>query len=109
MHELALMESLVTAVVRKVPDEKVIVVRLDVGRLTAVLPGALRFCFDICTKGTRLEGAVLEIQEIPGRARCRRCEGELEIQASVSACPCGSLDLQVLSGRELRLRDVEVV
>ena len=36
---------------------------LVIGRLSGVMPDALRFCFDICSEGTVLEGATLEIIE----------------------------------------------
>jgi hydrogenase nickel incorporation protein HypA/HybF len=48
------------------------VVRLRVGRDACVSPDALRFCFDVCTRGTPLEGAALEIVEGTG--------GELRLQ-----------------------------
>jgi hydrogenase nickel incorporation protein HypA/HybF len=108
MHELALMESLVTAVVDGVGDSRVSVVRLEIGRLAGVVPDALRFCFDVCTQGTVLEGASLEIVEIPGRARCRDCNREVALETAVSACTCGGFDLQILTGQELRIRNVEV-
>jgi len=38
-------------------------VTLEIGKLAAVLPESVRFCFDICSRGTLLEGARLEIIE----------------------------------------------
>jgi hypothetical protein len=67
VHELALMEDLIAAVeeeTRGPPATRVHVVRLLVGRETCVSPDALRFCFDVCARGTALEGAALEI--VPG-------------------------------------------
>ena len=48
-------------------------VRLEIGQLAAVMPDAMRFCFDVCARNTVLEGAALEIVEIPGRALCDDC------------------------------------
>jgi hydrogenase nickel incorporation protein HypA/HybF len=42
-------------------------VRLEIGRLSAVVPDSIRFCFDICAQGTPLEGAELEIVESAGQ------------------------------------------
>jgi Zn finger protein HypA/HybF involved in hydrogenase expression len=39
---------------------------LEIGKLSAVLPDAVRFCFDAATEGTVAEGAELEIIEVPG-------------------------------------------
>jgi hydrogenase nickel incorporation protein HypA/HybF len=66
MHELAIMESVVAAVTERIGAERVTVVRLQVGRLAAVVPEALQFCFEICAQGTPLEGAALEIASTPG-------------------------------------------
>ena len=44
-------------------------VRLEIGRLSGVVPDAVRFCFDLVAAGTTLEGAVLEIDEPGGRVR----------------------------------------
>jgi Zn finger protein HypA/HybF involved in hydrogenase expression len=63
VHELALMEDLVATVTEEIREARVHVVRLVVGRGACVSPSALRFCFDVCTHGTPLEGATLEIAE----------------------------------------------
>jgi hydrogenase nickel incorporation protein HypA/HybF len=66
VHELALTESIVTMIESRLGTARVVRVRLEVGRLTAVLPEALRFAFVACTEGTPLEGAKLEIDELCG-------------------------------------------
>lgn len=66
MHELALMEDLVSAVTEAIPTERVVVVRLEVGRLACASVEALKFCFEVCTSGTRLEGAALDVVETSG-------------------------------------------
>lgn len=109
MHELALMQSLVATVEAEVGSAKVTCVRLEVGRLTCVVPEALRFCFDVCTSGTPLEGAEIEILEVAGAGRCRACARPLAVDPGGALCSCGSVDVEVLSGDELRLKEVEVV
>ena len=66
VHELSLMEDLVTAVTSEVGGARVHVVRLVVGQRAGASPHALRFCFDICVCGTALEGAALDIVETDG-------------------------------------------
>jgi hydrogenase nickel incorporation protein HypA/HybF len=108
MHELAITESLVSTVADRVGDAKVRRIRLLVGRLSGVLPDAMMFCFDVCAKGTALEGARLEIDEVAARARCRECRRESVIEDPIPLCPCGSPDIALLSGKELRIQEVEV-
>ena len=108
VHELAIAESVVGAVVDKVGDGPVLAVRLEVGRLSGVVPDSLLFCFEVVVNGTGLEGARLEIDEPPGRAYCRTCGDEFVLDDPIMLCPCGSADLEVLSGQQLRILSVEV-
>jgi hydrogenase nickel incorporation protein HypA/HybF len=108
MHELALMESVVAEIGERLGDVRVSTVRLEIGRLAGVVPEALRFCFDVCTRGTSMEGASLEIAELPGRGRCGLCGGDRVVDSFVAICPCGG-ELMVVGGEELRLKNVEVV
>jgi hydrogenase nickel incorporation protein HypA/HybF len=108
MHELAITESLVAAVAERVSAARVTRVHLQVGRLAGIVPHALRFCFEICARGTSLEGAALEIDEIDARARCRACGAEIRMVTFLDECGCGSVDLMLLAGEELRIKEVEV-
>jgi len=107
MHELSLAESLVDLVEKRV-DRPVKTVRLEVGALTCVTPEALISCFEVCVRGTRLEGAILDIVAIPARARCRTCGTESAVDGRIPLCGCGSADLAWVSGTELRVRDVDL-
>ncbi|MEP6526795.1 MAG: hydrogenase maturation nickel metallochaperone HypA [Nocardioidaceae bacterium] len=107
MHELAITQSVVQAVLEKTGDRKVTVVRLKVGRLSGVVPDAMRFCFDLVTAGTALEGADLEIDEPPGLAHCRVCGDDFGVSDLLLLCECGSSDVEVKTGRELLVSSVE--
>jgi hydrogenase nickel incorporation protein HypA/HybF len=109
VHELAIIEGVVEQVTGRLPDAKICCVRLEIGELSGVVPGSLRFCFDLATRGTGLQGASLEITEIPGRCRCRTC-GRLFApeHPPILLCPCGSADAEVLAGHELTIASVKV-
>ena len=109
MHELAITESIVAAVVEKLPGVPVRRVQVQVGRLSGIVPDALEFCFELATAGTSLAGAVLDIVSSPGSGRCRACGAEFDTDDQVVMCDCGSVDVEVLGGRELLIRAVEVV
>lgn len=109
MHELAITESIVESVEGRVHGAKVLRVALVIGKLSGVVPDALRACFELCAEGTVMEGAALDIEEIPGRARCRDCDAQVELLDTIALCPCGSANLAMLSGNELKIRSVEVV
>ena len=109
MHELAITESLVAAVAGNVGDSRVESVTVIVGRLSGVVADSLHFYFDLCTEGTVLEGAKLEIVDVPAHARCRECNSEIELLDMIALCDCGSADLEILDGQDLRIKQVEVV
>jgi hydrogenase nickel incorporation protein HypA/HybF len=108
MHELAITQSVVDAVCERAAGRPVHSVRLQVGALTAVVPDAMRFCFDLITEGTSLEGARLEIDQLPGGAHCRDCGTDFGLTDHILLCPCGSADVAVISGRELQILSMEV-
>lgn len=108
MHELAITESIVTGIRERFGDTRVTRVILEIGKLTAIVPDSIRFCFEVCTRETPLEGAALEIIEIAGAGRCRSCDQSLVLTEMIPFCRCGSVDVEVQRGEELLLRAVEV-
>lgn len=112
MHEMSLAEG-----VREIVEEtarahgagRVKGVRLEIGRLAAVEPQALRFCFDAVTRGSIAEGCALEIVEVPGRGWCLQCSDSVQLDALYPACPrCGGYQVQVTEGTEMRVKDLLV-
>jgi hydrogenase nickel incorporation protein HypA/HybF len=109
MHELAIAESIVEGVDARLGGAVAARVVVEVGALACVEPDAIRFCFSACARGTAVEGATLEIVEIPARARCRGCgAGDVAVDPRIPLCPCGSADLELVSGDALRVREVEL-
>jgi hydrogenase nickel incorporation protein HypA/HybF len=109
MHELALTQDLVELINEQFAGRRVTRVVLEVGKLCAVVPDAFRFCFGLCVEGTVADGAALEILETQGSARCRFCGSTFAVDGLLGACSCGSSDLDVSGGDELRLKAVEVI
>jgi len=109
MHELSLTRSAVAIVTERAAGQRVMRVRLEIGCLSAIVPEAIRFCFDICAQGTSVEGATLEIVEIPGRGRCGNCGMEVALTALVGRCPdCASANLRVVAGEEMMIKEMEL-
>jgi hydrogenase nickel incorporation protein HypA/HybF len=108
MHELGITQQIVDLVVEHSGGAKVRRIVLEIGKLTAVLPEAVRFCFDVCARGTVAQGAELEIMELAARARCIGCGEESLLDQPFGRCGCGGTEWQWLSGEELRIRKMEV-
>ena len=84
-------------------------VRLSIGALSHVDPKAISFGFDVTTRDTLADGAVLEIDQPPGQAFCMACATTVTIPARGQPCPtCGSHQLMVVGGDELRVDELEV-
>jgi hydrogenase nickel incorporation protein HypA/HybF len=108
MHELSIAQSVVDAVCERAGDRPVHRVRLRVGALTAVVPDAMRFCFDLAVEGTVAEGARLDIEHRAGAVHCRACGADAVLVDVIPLCPCGSADVEVIAGRELQIVSMEV-
>lgn len=108
MHELAITESVVASIRDRVGDRPVTRVRLQIGRLSGVVVDSVRFSFELVTEDTNLAGAVLDIDEPVGRAHCRTCGAETDALSPLAVCPCGSLDVTITGGQDLRILSVEV-
>ena len=108
MHELGITQNVVTIVAEYANGTKVKRVLLEIGKLSAILPEAVQFCFEICTQGTILEGAKLEILEIPGLAKCRQCGAEIPLEKPFGSCRCGSVHLDLIAGEELKIKEIEI-
>jgi len=113
MHEMSILVSMLEIIndnMAKNGAKKLIGLQIRIGEMTALEPDALRFCFDACIAGTPLEGAILEIEEVPLTGRCRACNTEYRLEHYFqSVCPgCGSGDFECISGRELDVVSMKI-
>jgi hydrogenase nickel incorporation protein HypA/HybF len=109
MHELAVTQSIVDQVAQRMDGQRVTCVHLEIGRLSGVVADSVKFCFELVTVGTTLEGSCLQIGEPEGRAHCRQCDLDFAVEDLLLLCPCGSADVMLVSGDQLLIRSVEVV
>jgi hydrogenase nickel incorporation protein HypA/HybF len=109
MHEVGIAQEIIAIACEHARGARVARVVLEIGKLSAVLPDAVRFCFDLCSEGTVVEGAQLEILETPGRARCKQCGVELALEQPFGRCGCGNSDLEWLAGDELKIKEMELL
>lgn len=114
MHEMSIAMQIVEIAVASIPSDlknaQVKRVNLKIGKLAAVVPESLRFCFQIAVRDTPLREADLNIEEIPLRVRCTDCNAEWIAHEPVFICrECNSGSVEMLSGRELDITSIEVV
>jgi hydrogenase nickel incorporation protein HypA/HybF len=112
MHEMSLAES----VLRIIEDEaqaqhfrRVRSVTLEIGKLAAVEPDAMRFAFGAVMRDTVADGARLELVEIPGLGSCADCGAAVQMDDALALCAqCGSGRVHVTGGDRMRVLELEV-
>jgi hydrogenase nickel incorporation protein HypA/HybF len=108
VHEMAITQSVVDSVCEHAAGRRVHSVKLEVGALCAVVPDSMQFCFELATAGTVADGARLDVNVQPGAARCRTCGQTFVLPDLILLCPCGSADVEVVAGRDLKILSMEV-
>ena len=112
MHEMSICEGIVQVIEAQAAVQnytRVKTVWLEIGALSGVEIEALKFCFDAVCRDTIAAGSSLHICEVPGRAWCMQCAKALAVTARYDPCPdCGSYQLQVTGGDEMKIKELEV-
>jgi len=112
MHEMSLCEGIrriVDDTAAKHAVDRISRVRLEIGRFAGVEKDALQFAWDVVMRGSKADGAVLEMIDLPGKATCFDCMKTVEIMERFDPCPnCGGGRLLPEGGDEMRIKDMEV-
>lgn len=109
MHEMSITQGIIDLCLQHAGGRRVMALEVEIGRLSSVVPEAVEFCFEACSRGTLLEGARLAITRIPGRGCCRECGAETELHELFDACSqCGSHRVRITAGQELRVTEIEI-
>ena len=113
MHEMGIAMQIIEIATASIPADmkgaRVAKVNLKIGKLSAVVPDSLRFCFEIATQDTPLGEAELSIEEIPVVIHCGDCNARWTIDEPIFTCrKCNSGAIKVISGRELDIDSIEL-
>lgn len=112
MHEMSIAQSIVEIVeeaLRGEPAARIDRVVVRIGRMVAVVPESLSFCYGAITEQTSLAGSELVIEEMPVCVRCKACGATSELETFAFRCACcGGVELTALSGNELVVSHIEV-
>jgi len=111
MHEAAISEGIIKIINDNLQGNqaKVTKINLKIGKLTAVVPDTLKFCFEALTQGTNLEKAILDIEEIPAKFICQNCKKDFILEEILFSCPyCKDIKIELLTGRELAVESFEI-
>jgi len=113
MHEMGIAIQIIDIAKSSIPKNldgvPVERVNIAVGKMSAIVPSSLQFCFDIAIKDTPLEGAQLHIEELPVTLNCKSCNYKWTADQPVFVCEkCQHNEIEMLSGRELDIVSIEL-
>ncbi|MDH3365205.1 MAG: hydrogenase maturation nickel metallochaperone HypA [Thermoplasmata archaeon] len=120
MHEFSVMSQIVSSVIEEARSRnasKVERVTLELGEFMMLGHAQLKFAFEVLSKDSLLDGAMLDLRTVKGEIECG-CgfkgeasprEDSLHQLTSAFECPkCGEL-AKVTGGRDCIIRDISMV
>jgi len=112
MHELSIAMDLVeqlSEVISRENASEVLEISVAIGAMCGVERVPFEFAFPEAARNTPLQGAVLNIEEIPLVLKCNDCGLEGETDELVMICPgCNSFSVEIVKGMEFLVRSMEV-
>lgn len=109
MHEMSITQGIIDLCLEHASGRRVRSLHVEIGELGSVVPEAIEFCFEACSRETPLEGARLNIIRVPGLGECQECGLETSLTELYASCRhCGSNRVVIVTGEELRVREIEV-
>jgi len=113
MHELAIAEHLIELIgkhVRESGGQRAVRVTVQLGEMSGVMADALLFCYELAAKSTCADGSELVIDSVPAVIECRSCQARTcPVEFSMLCPECGGSDTELVQGRDLLLREIEVI
>jgi hydrogenase nickel incorporation protein HypA/HybF len=112
VHEVALAQSVwreVEAQMSRRTGDRLAALNLVAGRWSGADPESLEFALGLLAADSPWPDARIHIRTEPLALKCRACGREFEPGDFDLACSgCGSSDVEVTQGRDLRLESIEV-
>ena len=112
MHELTVAENIINIVTTeagKAGSDRVNEVCLEIGLLAGIEYAALDFALEALIPGTVMESAAIIIEKPGGSGKCNNCGYEFSFEDFMGSCPdCGSADLAIVRGNELRVKSITI-
>jgi hydrogenase nickel incorporation protein HypA/HybF len=112
MHELSVTESLLEIALRhgkSANASRITDLFLVIGQLSSIVDDSVQFYWDMISKDTLAEGALLHFERIPIRILCLDCQNSFEPVGEELACPCcRSTRIEITAGEEFFLEAINV-
>ncbi len=113
MHEVSIAQGMLDIALNyceKNGHERIKSITVKIGKAAGVVPDSLQFAFEALKSETIAGEAVLIIDEVPVSGSCAGCGRRFSVdEAYLIQCPfCGSMSINVETGRELNIVEMDV-
>jgi len=112
MHELSVTESILEIALRHAKQAnagRITNLYLVIGQLASIVDDSVQFYWDIISKDTIADGAILHFQRIPAALLCVQCNHEFNPDGNGFSCPeCHSDRVKIVSGEEFFMEAIDV-
>ncbi len=70
---------------------------------------SLLFCFNAIAKETIAQNALIKIDRIPIKIKCKKCKREGSVEEYIFVCKhCGAREIEVVQGKELKVDYIKI-
>ena len=112
MHELPVTQSILDIALKhgqKAGAKRIIDLHITIGQLASIIDDSVQFYWDIISKDTIAENAILHFTRIPAKFKCLDCEHSYTPEDGELACPtCGSIRVNIIAGKEFFLDSIDI-
>ena len=112
MHELSVVANLFEILEEKTKEQngkRIILVQLQIGALSGIVPELLATAFEIYKKDTIASEAEIKIKTIPLKVQCKDCQKVMIKDDFIFICDiCGSTNIQTLEGTDMILEKMDI-
>jgi hydrogenase nickel incorporation protein HypA/HybF len=109
MHELSVTQNILDIALRNAGSRKVKQINLVIGQYSSMVDDSVQFYWDLISKNTQAEEAILNFQRIRGEMTCQVCRQVFYPNDQAFECPaCGSPSVRVSKGEEFRVESIDV-
>ena len=112
MHELSVTESILEIALRHANQanaKRITNLYLVVGQLASIVDDSVQFYWDIISKDTMADGAILHFRRLPAKLACLDCRHQYSPSGDGFSCPeCHSDHVKVISGEEFFMEAIDV-
>ena len=112
MHELSIATAIISEAIKALQAHKganVESITISLGKMSGVDRDALTAAFPLAAEDTELADTKLVIESIPLVTKCKHCGKQKKHSPPFFlTCKCGNTDIEIISGKELYIKSMEL-